>query len=209
MLKIKKFRYIFTFLSLVGTFGFINAAETADQLLKKAASAINSTSGLTAAFTVDYGSQKLSGTLKALGHKFVLETSASSTWYDGKNMWTYNPKTAETTLTVPTPSEVAESNPLSFVNSYSSTFTASYAKTQKAGSKTVVLTPKKKNSGYNSVHITISESTSIPTRIVVVPSSGQKMTVSISGVKRQQKLAPATFVYPKSKYPKAEIVDLR
>ncbi len=187
----------------------MTAAETADAVLKKAAAAINGSTGLTAAFTLDYGSQKVSGTIKASGKKFALQTSSTSTWYDGKSMWTYNAKNAETTLMTPTAQEVAEANPLSIVNTYSSNFTASFAKSQTKGSKTIVLTPKSKQSGYRSVHVTIPEGSSFPSKLVVIPSSGQKVTVSISQVKSGQKLPDATFVYPKAKYPKVEIVDLR
>lgn len=185
------------------------AGETADQVLKKCASSINGANGLTASFTMTYGNQKLSGTLKSSGKKFVLLTNSSSTWYDGKNMWTYNAQNKETTLMIPNASEVADANPLSLVNSYSTHFTAAYAKTQTKGSKTIVLTPKSKQTGYKSVHVTVPDGTNYPSKLIVVPSSGQRVTITISNVKTSQKLPPSTFVYPKSKYPKVEIVDLR
>ena len=126
---------------------FSAAAETADGMLRKAASAINGAGGLSASFVLDYGQQKLSGTLKASGKKFTVQTPSTSTWYDGKNMWTYNSRNNETTLMTPTPQEVSEANPLSIVNSYSSQFTAAYAKTHSKGSKTIVVTPKSKKIG--------------------------------------------------------------
>ena len=86
----KIFRYILGLVMLVGATVSLSAAETADGLLKKATSAINGAGGLTATFTLDYGQQKISGTLKASGKKFSLQRSSSSTWFDGKNMWTYN-----------------------------------------------------------------------------------------------------------------------
>ena len=197
---------------VVATIGFAiagQAAETADAMLRKAADAVNSAGGLTASFTLDYGQQKISGTLKASGKKFALQTSSASTWYDGKNMWTYNQHSNETTLMTPTATEVAEANPLSIVNSYSSSFTAAFTKSQQKGTKTIVLTPKSRQSGYKSVHVTIPDGSSFPSKLVVIPTSGQKVTVSITQVKRGQKLPDATFVYPKTKYPKADIVDLR
>ena len=187
----------------------VNAAETADALLRKAAAAVNGAGGLTASFTLDYGQQKLSGTLKAAGKKFALQTSTTSTWYDGKNMWTYNSRNNETTLMTPTTQEVNEANPLSIVNTYSSSFVAAFAKSQIKGCRTIVLTPKSKQSGYKSVHVTIPDGSAFPSKLVVIPSSGQKVTVSITQVKSGQKLPDQTFVYPRSKYPKAEIVDLR
>lgn len=200
--------YLVTVLTVLGM-AMTGSAQTADAVLKKSATAINGAKGLTASFTIDYGQQKLSGTLKASGKKFALQTPSSSTWYDGKSMWTYNANTNETTLMTPTPQEVAEANPLSIVNSYSASFTAAFAKTQTKGSKTIVLTPKSKQMGYKSVHVTIPDASSFPTKLVVIPSSGQKFTVSISQVKTGQNMVESTFVYPKSKFPKAEIVDLR
>ena len=205
-------RILRTLLILISGIGIslsVAAAETADGMLKKAASGITGTSGLTASFTLDYGSQKVSGTMKAAGRKFALLTSSTSTWYDGKNMWTYNARNGETTLMTPTQREVAEAKPLSIVNSYSTDFTAAFAKSQTKGCKTIVLTPKSKRSGYKSVHVTIPDGSAFPSRLVIIPSSGQKVTVSVSKVTKDCKLPDATFVYPKSKYPNVEIVDLR
>ena len=185
------------------------SSQTADAMLKKAAAAINGAGGMTASFTLDYGQQKIKGTMKACGKKFALQTPATSTWYDGKSMWTYNSKTNETTLMTPTAQEVADANPLSIVNTYSVSFTAAFAKTQTKGSKTIVLSPKSKQLGYKSVHVTIPDGSSYPSKLVIIPSSGQKVTIGISQIATGQKLPESTFTYPKSKYPKAEIVDLR
>lgn len=197
------------FLAVATVSQSVSAAETADALLRKSAAAINGAGGLSASFTLDYGQQKITGTLKSSGSKFALMTSSTSTWYDGKSMWTYNARNNETTLMTPTAQEVAEANPLSLVNSYSSMFTAAFSKTQAKGSKTIVLSPKSKQTGYKSVHVTIPDGTSIPSKLVVIPASGQKVTVSITQVKKGLKLPDSTFIYPKSKYPKSEIVDLR
>lgn len=203
------FRYILSLIIILGMSFPVSSAETADGMLKKAAALINGSTGLSASFTLDYGSQKVTGTMKAAGKKFTLQTSSTSTWYDGKTMWTYNAKNAETTLMTPTPQEVAEANPLSLVNTYSANFTAAFAKSHAKGSKTIILTPKTKKLGYQSVHVTIPDGSAFPSKLVVIPTSGQKMSVSITQVKTGQKLPDATFVYPKTKYPKVEIVDLR
>lgn len=196
-------------LTLMFSTASLSGAETADQILKKASAAINNANGLSASFNIDYGTQRLTGTLKTSGKMFVLQTSSSSTWYDGKNMWTFNAKNNETTLINPTAQEVAEANPLLLVNSYSMQFVASFAKNQTKGNKTILLTPKSKSIGYKSVMVTIPDGSNYPSMLVVVPSSGQTVKISISNVRTSQKFSNSTFVYPKSKYPKAEIVDLR
>lgn len=194
--------------SLIGSFNAVSA-ETADALLKKAADAISAADGISASFTLISGGKKVTGTLKSDGNKFALLTSTSSTWYDGKTMWTYNASGNETTLMYPTSTELSEANPLYIVKTYSGSFTAQYAKTQEKGFSTVVLTPKSKRAGFQSVHVSIPDGSNYPAKIVVVPLSGQKITISISQIKTGQKFQPATFTYPKSKYPNAEIVDLR
>lgn len=207
MFKLKK--CLLFILTIVGITNMAYSAETADAILKKAAQAVKTTEGLSASFTLASGNEKLTGTLKASGSKFSLETGTTSVWYDGKTMWTFNGKTNETTVSLPTKSEVAEVNPLHIVYSYSDNFTAAFAKSQTKGSKTVVLTPKSRKLGYKSVHLSIPDNSSFPSKIVVIPLSGQKITVTIGNTTTGLKLAPSTFTYPKSKYPKVEIVDLR
>lgn len=183
--------------------------QTADAMLKKASTAIAGANGLSASFSMSTGGQTVKGTLRAYGEKFSIETPTSSVWYDGKTMWTYNANTNETTITLPTSAELAEANPLHLVKAYSNSFTAAFAKSQGKGSKTIVLTPKSKKLGYKSVHVTIADGGSFPSQLVVIPSTGRKITVSVGTVKTHQKMAAATFTYPRTKFKGAEMVDLR
>lgn len=209
-----KFKYSFVklfllILSCIGSYGNVSAAETADDVMKKAAAKINASSGLSASFKLVSGSNEVSGSLKASGKKFTVRTSSASTWFDGKSMWTFNSNSGETVLTNPTPSEVAEANPLSLVNSYSSSFTAAFSKTAKKGYKTIVLSPKSKKIGYKSVHVSISDASSLPSSVVVIPSSGTKLTLTISNVKLNVAIPASEFIYPKKDFPKVEVIDLR
>lgn len=205
----KVYLWLIIAVSIIFTVSENADAQSAEAVLKRTSAAIKAAGGLSGSFTLTSGNQKLSGTIKSSGTKFSLVTNTNSTWYDGKTLWTHNANTNETTLTTPTQEEVAEANPLYIVNVYSNNFTASFAKTQSKGSKTIVLTPKSKKLGYKSVHVTIPDNSSFPSSLVVIPSSGQKLTITISQVKTGLKLPDTTFVYPKGKYPKAEIVDLR
>lgn len=200
---------IIGFLISVLTSADVLAAESAAQIMEKAAAKINGAGGVSASFTLTSGHQTAKGTIKASGKKFVIETPGYSTWYDGKNMWTYNERSNETTLIEPTAAEIAEANPLALVNTYTKDFTASFAKSQTKGSKSIILTPKSKALGYKSVHVTLSDQTGLPTKVVVIPQSGTRIDVSIFQVKTKQQFAASTFTYPKSKYPKAEINDMR
>lgn len=197
-------------LALVATLtAGICAAETADAVLKKAAAKISGGEGISANFTLVSGGLKVTGTIKGSGKKFAVESSASSTWYDGKSMWTYNSRSGETTVMTPSAQELAEANPLALVHSYGNLFTAAFAKTQKPGNKVIVLSPKSKKNGYKSVHVTISEANGLPAHLVIIPQSGQKIEVSISKATTGRTFSSSAFTYPKAKYPNAEIVDLR
>lgn len=202
-------KHVLLFLVVLCFSASATATESADAVLNRVAKAVKTAVGVNASFSLSSGGQNLSGTLKSSGSKFSLVTSNTSVWYDGKTMWTYNSKTNETTVTLPTLEELAEVNPLYIVNAYSNNFTAAYAKSRTAGSKTIVLTPKSKKLGYKSVHVTIPDKSSFPTQLVVIPSSGQKITVKIEKVSTGVKFPSSAFEYPKSKYPKADIVDLR
>lgn len=189
--------------------GSICAAETAVQMMDKAAAKIKAAEGLYANFIMTSGQYTTKGNMKAEGVRFSIESPRVSTWYDGKTMWTYNSNTQETTVINPSTAEVAETNPLSLVNSYKESFTAAYAKSHPKGGHTIVLTPKSKKLGYKSVHVTISDATGLPASVVVIPASGTRISISISDIKTKQKFSATVFTYPKGKYPKAEIVDMR
>lgn len=187
----------------------VNGAVTAGEMMDKAAAKIKAAGGLSANFMMTSGQYTTKGSLKAQGQKFCIQSTHASTWYDGKTMWTYNSNTKETTIVTPTAAELAETNPLALVNTYGNSFTAAFAKSHPKGGHTIVLTPKSKKLGYKSVHVTISDATGLPASVVVVPNSGQRISISISDVKTRQNFGQPDFTYPKGKYPKAEIVDMR
>ncbi len=185
------------------------AEQTAAQLVAASNAKIKQAGGITAVFNMSSGNQTTSGTLKTTGTKFVINTPGVATWYDGKSMWTYNAHTKETTLVNPTPSELAETNPLLLISSKLSQYTVSYAKKSQPGCQTVVLVPKTKGAPVKSMHVSINKKTGLPEKLVAVPSSGATITVTLSSIKTSQKHSDATFVYPKAKYPKVTVVDLR
>lgn len=184
-------------------------AKTAGEMMDIATSKIKTAGGLSAKFSMTSGQHASKGSIVAEGKKFCIRSSVASTWYDGKTMWTYNGNTNETTVITPTASELAETNPLALIDSYRNSFTAAFAKSHPKGGHTIVLTPKSKKLGYKSVHVTISDSTGLPASVVVIPMSGTRISISISDIKTKQTFNSATFTYPKSKFPKAEIVDMR
>lgn len=209
----KSERYILTsILTLVAllsvSFRVSAAGDTADKILTDAAAKISKSSGLTASFSMTAGGHAISGSVKSSGKKFALLSNAASSWYDGKSLYTYNSASGETTIVKPSASELAESNPLSIIASAPQQFSASFAKKQTAGCSTLVLTPKGKGQGIKRAVLVVN-SAKVPSKLDITTDNGDRIVVTISNVKYGVSLPASTFVYPKSKYPKAVINDLR
>lgn len=203
----KKISAIITLFICVLLMPFAVKGATATETLNKAVAKAKAAGGLSLSFAISSADGSAKGTMKVQGNKFQVTTPASSVWYDGKSMWTYSPQTKETTLTKPTVSELAEINPLLYLNA-GSRFTASFGKSG-GNSTTLILTPKSKREGVKSVTLILNASTLLPQKILITPASGGTTTLSVSGVKTGQKFSSSTFTYPKASYPKVKIIDLR
>lgn len=202
------YRFILAAIVAIAGVATASAAETATQVMNRASSAFRGAKSITATFTMTGASGNMSGTFSMSGGKFAVVTSGASTWYNGRLMYSYNPQTGETTLVAPTASEVAESNPFSIIASMASQFTAAYAKQQPAGTTVLVLLPKSAKSNIKKVVLTLDKKRCVPKKVVMTHNGGTT-TVSISRWAANVKVAASTFEYPKGRYPKARIVDLR
>ncbi len=187
----------------------LRAAQTAMQVLTRTSELLRRSEGITIGFNMSAGGNSVKGTLKAAGRSFSIVSPAMGAWFDGKCMWTLNPRTKETTLTIPTPEEIAETNPLVMISSNASNFTASYAKTQPKSGKKIVLVPKKRSFGVKSLTVTFSAGSQYPSEISVTGNNGSTTKVQITSVNTKSALKAADFSYPKEKYPSVPVIDLR
>lgn len=201
-------RMIFLSLIAVFTCQSANAALTAQQVAQKAAAVVAGAKGITASFTISSDGHSTKGTIKGSGVKFTVTLPEVSTWYDGKSLYTYNPRTQETTVTNPTARELLESNPLLYVKGGSVGYTYSFARQKAKGKYIVDLFPRDKRSGLKKLTFTINASSFIIEKIAVT-ASGMNTVVTVNSLKTGAALPASTFVYPRSKYPGVEIVDLR
>lgn len=184
-------------------------AVTAPAVLSKASQKALAAKGIDCSFSLSISGKSVNGTLKASGKLFMISTPVGTSWYNGSVMATYNPKINETTLVKPTAEELMETNPLLYLNGYSSKFTASFAKTMPKGKHVINLTPKAKRSAVKSVTVTLNAATSVPEKFVVTSSDNTVTTIVIKKLNYAASIPVSTFEYPKTKYPKAEIIDLR
>lgn len=187
----------------------LSAPTTAASIMNQTADKIKTAKGINCKFTLSSNQGKLNGSLKVAGVKFALNTPASSSWYNGKNLWTYNSSSKETTLVSPTSSELRESNPLEYIKGYSTAYTPAFSKTKQAGKYLITLTPKKKSNEVKTLDITLNAKTLKPEVISIMLKSGIKSEISINSIDYNAVFKATDFEYPGSKYPKVPIVDLR
>lgn len=201
-------KLILAILSIFLTAAAANAI-TAAEVMKKAAGTASSAKGISGTFSISSGGRSFAGTLKASGSKFSIVTGSSSSWYNGKYLWTYNGSSKETTLVTPTATELTECNPLAYLNSYSRNYTPSFSKVKSKGGYVVILTAKSKHNSIKTVEISVDSRTWKPSRFLITASNGTKTTVSVKSLIYGARISSSDFEYPKSKYPKVPVIDLR
>lgn len=188
--------------------GVANAALTPEQVAQKAAAVVSGAKGLEATFVLKTGNHTVKGSLKSSGNKFTVSLPQMSSWYNGKALYTYNARTQETTVVEPTAQELLESNPLLYVRGGAGAYICKFSPVKRNGKYVMDLTPRDKKSGITKMTFTVN-STNFHTERIVVTTANGTSTIDVTGLTTGKTLPEATFDYPKDKYPKAEIVDLR
>lgn len=186
-----------------------HAAPANTDALNRVTSKLSSMQSIVAKFTIrtDEGSQR--GTITADGNGFVFETPTVSSWFDGKDQWTYSSQTQEVNITQPTDEELMQINPFSFLRNSDRLFTVITSKS--SGSlTTLLLKPKAGNdSQIKEISLVIRTADSMPSIITLKFTSGQSIDIDFSTIADGGKLSSNIFKFPKAKYPDVEIVDLR
>ncbi|MCH5235420.1 MAG: outer-membrane lipoprotein carrier protein LolA [Muribaculaceae bacterium] len=178
------------------------------QILNRAVEKITNSKGVVTEFKIYNSGYSGSGRIKSSGNKFNVTLPDVEVWYNGKDLYTYNKNTNETTVVVPSPEELSESNPLTYVTNASKTYNVTFSTVKKNGMDVLELTPKKKGE-IKRITLTLRKSDSIPEKIVVEPSSGNPITAEITSFKAVGNLSSSDFEYPESKFSKVEVIDLR
>ena len=189
---------------LLAIFALPVNAQTAKQVLDKAAAVVSNKSGAQASFTIAGENMNTSGTIAIKGKKFHATTPQAIVWFDGKTQWTYMKKNEEVNVANPTEAELAAINPYNFIYMYQKGY--KYTMEKKNGSFIVHLTATDKRS-IQEMYITVNQKTYIPSQIRMRQQKGWT-TIDISGFK-QSKLSDGMFRFNSKDFPNAEVIDLR
>lgn len=204
------FRNIFTILLVIAfsLSAYAQTALTAAQVAQKTSAVISDAKGLYVSFEINGNGQKGKGVIKGKGNKFIINLPDVSIWYNGKDLFTYNKRTSETTVVNPTAEELLESNPLLYVKGAGKNFKYSFSPTKKQGKYVVDLTPNQKSRDIQKLTFTINSKTFFP-EIINVKTGNGDLNINIKELKTSENFSPSIFEYPKNKFPNVEIVDLR
>ncbi|MDE6383301.1 MAG: outer-membrane lipoprotein carrier protein LolA [Paramuribaculum sp.] len=202
----KKILLLLTIL-LAGT-SAVSAAESASDIIARAAGRFSSAPSVSVYYSMTTDNGTATGEMLFSGQRFHISAPQLLTWYDGTTQWTYLPQENEVSISEPTADELQQVNPFAVISTFQRGYNARLVKSDKT-SKTVALTAQSKTAEIQSATITLTTSTMLPSRIDLTMKSGQKMSITITSISVGKSLNINAFRFPKARYPKAEIVDLR
>lgn len=200
-------RFYLTILLMFAFAGIaFSAGPDANILMRTAASKLSGRA-VQATFSIS-GGISLSGTVKASGNRFTFSGGGNSLWYNGKVMYTYSSSTKEVTIETPSAMDVAQSNPLTYVSGWERNYKATMASRQPANGYCVVLSAKNSKAPATKVVITLGKDYLVR-KLVGRTRNGKNFTVNVKSLKFHQGFPTSTFEFPRKKYSKAKIIDLR
>lgn len=186
----------------------LSAAQSATQILDKAAANARSAKSLKASYTITADGHSQAGTLTIAGDRFIISSPQISSWYDGKTQWTYSTQTGEVNITEPTPEELQQVNPFAIISSFRKLYKATLLKSP-AGEHKIRLTASNPKTDIRSVVLTLNAKSLYPTSIELTMSNRRTVTIKVSSVSAGLQLPLSDFRFDPRKHPGVPVVDLR
>lgn len=154
---------------------------------------------------------RISGSMSILGKKFTMQTAEMLTWFDGKTQWSMAIGDDEVSMTEPTGTELQAINPYAFLDIYKQGFNYKMKRGTLSNGKSgykVFMTADNSKQEIREIFLEIDEQYS-PARVSMRQGKNQWVRIVVNSFKTGQKFTDEQFSFPKSKYPNAEIIDLR
>lgn len=154
-----------------------------------------------------------SGTIELKGEKFLLKTSAMTTWFDGETQWSYLTRNDEVNISNPSKDELQQINPYTFLYMYQKGFSYKLGSVTSYRGKAVIeviLTATDRKMNLSSLIIYVTKDAYEPLYIQL-QQRGQSVRneIIITGYQPHQNYQDRLFTFDRKQYPSAEIVDLR
>lgn len=190
----------------------------AKAVLEKTAEAFKKAGGVRADFTLKAVNDghlegRENGIIQLKGEKFMLKTSETTTWFDGKTQWSYMVRNDEVNVSNPTQEELQQINPYTFLYMYQKGFSYKLGATKTYRGKAVwevVLTARDKKQELERITLFVTKDTYEPLYILLQQRGQQtRNEITITSYQTKQNYADQVFTFDKKQYPNAEVIDLR
>ena len=187
-------------------------------ILDKTAEAFRKAGGVKADFTVKaVGKGHLegreNGIIQLKGEKFMLKTSETTTWFDGKTQWSYMVRNDEVNVSNPTQEELQQINPYTFLYMYQKGFSYKLGTVKVYQGKAVwevILTANDKKQELESITLYVTKSTYEPVYIQLQQRGQQtRNEITVTAYQTGLDYADHVFTFDRKAYPTAEVIDLR
>ncbi len=152
------------------------------------------------------------GTVQMKGTKYRISITGQDIFCDGSNVSTYDKSTNEVTITKIDPAVNTLTPQKIFTNFYDKDFLYKLNGDQKLKGKNVQeieLTPVDKSKPFFKVLLYVDKSTNTVSGARLFEKSGNRYTYTVSNFNGNAAITDAQFVFDASKFPGAEVVDLR
>ena len=190
----------------------------AKAVLEKTAEAFKKAGGVRADFTLKAVNDghlegRENGIIQLKGEKFMLKTSETTTWFDGKTQWSYMVRNDEVNVSNPTQEELQQINPYTFLYMYQKGFSYKLGTMKTFRGKAiweVVLTAKDKAQDLERITLYVTKEGYEPLYILLQQRAHPtRNAITVTGYQTGQKYADTLFTFDRKQYPSAEIIDLR
>jgi len=207
-------KYITFILLMVVCYPLCAQQKEARNILDRTASEFSKAGGVEAIFDVkvtenDRTVGRAQGKILVKGDKFFLETDEAITWFDGETQWTYLTGSEEVNISNPTEEELASINPYALLTMYKKGFDLKTNKTTDKPYLEVALAAQNKKSDIPNIILRIDKKTYEPILVNAQLQDGTWNEITITKYRTGLKHPDSLFVFDESKYPDAEIIDLR
>jgi outer membrane lipoprotein carrier protein len=140
------------------------------------------------------------------GNKYRISATGQEQFSEGVNVWTLDKAAKEVTISKIDPSANSITPQKLFTNFYDKDYLYKLNGTTK-GLSEIELTPIDKTKAIFKILLYVSNNSIVSMKLL--EKTGNKYTLSTSGLKTNTNVQDALFVYDAKKYPGVEVVDLR
>jgi len=152
------------------------------------------------------------GKAQIKGNMFKLTMEDMDIWFDGKTQWVYMKGVNEVNISNPTNEELATISPLALLNTYKTSYTLQKTKNATVNGSAVHeigMTPTLKSSDIKQLTVSIDKKNNTLIQVKTSMKNGMNSIIQISNYNANNNFSDLIFKFDKTKYPNAEIIDLR